>query len=74
MNHYSIDFRISNGTKISLMLDPFTFILSPASGGEGEGEGDLISCIVAPLLLRSSIRWIGGLLGQWIIVYGMSNY
>jgi len=56
------------------MLDPFTFILSPASGGEGEGEGDLISCIVAPLLLRSSIRWIGGLLGQWIIVYGMSNY
>ena len=30
-----IDFRINNGTKIAITLDPLTFILSPVSGGEG---------------------------------------
>jgi len=41
-----IDFRINNGTKIAITLDPLTFILSPVVGGEDKGEGDVIKWIM----------------------------
>ena len=40
------DFRINNGTKIAITLDPLTFILSPVGGGEDKGEGDVIKWIM----------------------------
>jgi hypothetical protein len=34
-----IDFHVNNGTKITITLDPLTFILSPVVGGEGRVRG-----------------------------------
>jgi hypothetical protein len=47
------DFRINNGTKIAITLDPLTFILSPVGGGEGRVRGMKMDNV--PLLLQSSI-------------------